>query len=103
MKFLISKSLDADRLNSVFAGEHAVRGFGKNQITKALTIYERHKWLILNKPITSTLARYGHQIERSAQGYLAIAADMSDAVGALGVPDFWALDAICQVSYYDLQ
>jgi hypothetical protein len=103
MRFLTSKTVDADRLNSVFAGDHGIRGFGKNQITKVLTVYDRHKWPILNKPVASTLARYGYQIDWSAKGYLAFSADMRDALGTLGVPDFWALDAFCEVTYHDLQ
>jgi len=103
MSFLTSKSVDADRLNSVFAGDHAVKGFGTNQITKVLTVYDRHKWPILNKPVASTLARYGYQLDWSARGYLAFSTHMRDALGTLGVPDFWALDAFCEVTYHDLQ
>ena len=105
MHFLTSQPIDPDRFRSVFNrdGSHHVAGFGINQISKVLTVFDRRKWPILNGRMWKTMEHYGYEVPWSSDGYLQFSSDMREALGQRGKPDFWAFDAFCEIRSRDLE
>jgi HKD family nuclease len=105
MRFLTSNSIDSDRFRSVFNrdGSQHVTGFGINQISKVLAVFDRRKWPVLNGRVWKTLEHYGYEIPWNSDGYLLFSSDMRDALSEKGKPDFWALDAFCEMRSRQLE
>lgn len=105
MRFLTSKPIDPDRFRSVFNrdGSQHVAGFGINQISKVLTVHGRRNWPVLNGRVWKTMEHYGYEVPWSSDGYLQFSSDMRDALSDVGTPDFWALDAFCEIRSRDLE
>jgi len=105
MRFLTSEPVTPARFRSVFNrnGSFHVTGFGINQISKVLAVYERHKWPVLNGRVWSTLEHYGYIVPWSSDGYLQFSSDIRDALSEMGKPDFWAFDAFCEIMSRELE
>jgi len=105
MLSLIVKPLDLDRFRKVFErnGKQHVAGFGINQISKVLTVYDKRKWPVLNRRAWTTLNHYGYKVPWSAAGYLEFSADMRKCLGEINHLDFWEFDAFCEVKSRDLE
>ena len=105
LRILTSSNLSEDELEDILGmhGKYHVRGLGTNLVSKILTVHDRRRWPLFNARVKMTFAHYGYNAEWGATPYLRFSVMMRRILSQGGTPDFWAMDAFCEVKSRSLK